>query len=88
MSRFQKVFVTTIFNESPIQTKNFNTVSYTGTDYWKVNSITTDIVNSQDTEPGAVMKIEAYPSGQYTNPITGNVEFSGFNKKTVATMQI
>lgn len=83
-SEFEQVsksFVTTIFNESPIQTKNFNTISYTGTDYWKVNSITTDIVNSQDTEPGAVMQIEAYPSGQYANPITGNVEFSGFNKK-------
>lgn len=79
--------VTFVFNANPSAVKVFKTVSYEGSNGWKVDAFVSDIqqpisrdgnwVNAQDT----TKKVYSYLEGSYIDPNSGQRLYAGFNRK-------
>jgi hypothetical protein len=75
--------VTFVLNPAPSQMKNFNTISYEGTNGWEVVSITSDETGWTENNPAFVSDIASpiysYNQGEYQDG--GVTEYAGFVRK-------
>lgn len=80
-----------VFNPQPTRTKTFQTVNYTGSNGWKVRSITNDYTGTDEnpqqpglgntTNTGQSLGILSYDEGYYVDP-NSNIQYrAGFDRK-------
>ncbi len=74
--------ITFVFNPNPSVTKNFNTISYEGSNGWEVESFVSSIQgvdNNIDNYQDVTTTVKSYDEGKYTDG--GVIYRSGFNRK-------
>jgi hypothetical protein len=74
--------ITFVFNPNPSVTKNFNTISYEGSNGWEVESFISSIQgvdNNIDNYQDVTTTVKSYDEGKYTDG--GVIYRSGFNRK-------
>jgi len=77
-----------IFNPNPSMVKSFQTISYEGTSGWQVDYMLADRTEFLPDPTGgwysvgdSINSIYSLQQGEYTNPLTQMVEYSGFYRK-------
>ncbi len=73
--------VTFVFNPNPSVTKNFNTISYEGSNGWQIDSLvsSTQGVDGSADYQDEIIAVKSYDEGKYTDG--GVIYRSGFNRK-------
>jgi len=82
--------VTFVFNPQPDVMKNFNTISYEGSNGWEIESFISGFTG-QDPNPNGtstyvqsnddILSIKSYDEGSYVDPTTGYTLRAGFDRK-------
>lgn len=90
-NRFVTSRVTFVFNPQPTRTKTFQTINYTGSQGWQVDSIVSDLTGTDNNpqQPGlgfrtgsdSAQRILSYDQGYYVDP-NSNIQYrAGFDRK-------